>query len=339
VNDVTNRRFKANTLALGLALAVGSLLIAPATAAVAVPMATCPDETLTETQLNHLIVDINVATLAEAATGYRATNKGAWGDYVGSRSVVTKDVAHDRFDEDLDYGPTGGAFHYRSLANGFDYTFTSTEDGENKPALDVLGRTDGWVNTGEHEEGFWETRPLLLNLAPVGGTCEQGDAGLTLAYGDDVDEEDDGTGIGRHTIVTNSSLAATSAIHVYGTPEDGLTDTTTIAYGQFDVEDIPFGERISPSNWRKARKSAAQRSALTGYAKKVATVAKAAATRAKRPVRATDVKAVKLTPPSGTTRSLVKTGIAVAATDAYTGKTLRITVTVAQQTLRIGDNW
>ena len=215
MNTVTNRRFKANTLALGLALAVGSLLIAPATAAVAVPPATCPDETLTETQLNHLIVDINVATLAEAATGYRATATTASDGHLDDKRVATKDFAHDRFDEDLDYGPTGGTFHYRSLANGFDYTFTSTEDGESKPALDVLGRTEGWVNTGVHEEGFWETRPLLLDHASVGGTCEQGESGLTIAYEDNLDEEEGGHASRRHTIVTDSVLAATSAIETY----------------------------------------------------------------------------------------------------------------------------
>lgn len=330
----------ARSLRLGLAVAFGATLLAPAAPALAggtvhsagsVHAAgagpSCVTEELTQSELNDLMDEVNAATSAKAAHGFRYVVNSS-DDAVTQGLIVTRDAEHRRLEANMTIGPE--SLRLRSLANGYQYLLVSVYNEFDAPGLRVLHRPNAWVNIGRTKQSDDINDVIQFEDVSVGGTCEQDGSRLTITF-----TEDDG-----QTTITTDSSGAVTAVNVMADETNGAMATLT--YGSHTVADIPVHDRVSSAAWSHALASADKRTDMITWAEKVGKNAKALAKKAHRPLMAKDVQAAaKSSPLKSSKRTTIKSGVSVAAKakDPYNHKTMRISVRSIDHVISIGTSW
>jgi hypothetical protein len=346
----------ARKLPLGIAVAFGATLIAPAAPALAAPApafslvastdtdAPCTSD-LTQTELGALLERVTAATVAKSVGGLRyvfdATDDGADSDLNDDDATDDSDrnddgrtlvAVRDGVNKRLDITRTEGSHSYREryLENGHHYWQLSNRHSEDKHGLGVLHRATVWLNLGTESVDDGLARVVGFGDVKVGGTCAAGESGFTITFTEDGQTS---------TVLVDDSYALISAT---GTEDGQQIGSITATYAPQTVNYLPAKSRITAGRWKHAETSAEKRQNLRSHAKKIAQNAKAIAEKAGHKVNARDVqKAAKALGLTGTTRHTITSGVTVTSKvkDPYTHKTLRVTVKSVKHVVKISDNW
>jgi hypothetical protein len=351
----------ARTVPLCLAVAVGMTILVPAAPALASESvvrdsaaATC-SPTLDEDQMEALFEQIEAATDKRVRGGARLSLSFTMDDLSLSLRMIMDGVS--KRVETTMTAPDMPTLRTKYLPNGYGYQYVTSAHADEKPALAVLHKSSGWLNTGTEDSPWADIlttasgssahalqsvstraakalgRPVqsLLDEADAVAQCTATETGLTITFTDE-----DGTGIG--TLKTGADYSLVS----YVIEGDGISMRETVTYGANPVADIPVTQRIRLTNWSKATSSAQQRGELLTWGKSTAEKAKRLAAKLNRTVRASDVQAAtRKWPLYGTRPVNLSRGVRVTMIerDVYTGDPLQVQLTVSDRTVKVAHSW